>query len=57
MSRRLDYGHDFRKRQARHGLGLKDEAEWVKKGHEADIRRCHGPIACGAYDPNHSEQE
>jgi hypothetical protein len=24
---------------------------------EADIRRCHGPIACGAYDPNHSEQE
>jgi hypothetical protein len=30
MSRRLDYGHDFRKRQAAYGLSVKDEAEWMK---------------------------
>ena len=30
MSRRLDYGHDFRKRQAAYGLSVKDEAEWMQ---------------------------
>ena|ERR1700730_7875394 len=30
MSRRLDFGQDLRNRQARHGLNVKDEAEWMK---------------------------
>ena len=30
MSRRLDFGKNFRNRQARHGVSLKDEAEWMK---------------------------
>jgi hypothetical protein len=30
MSRRLDYGHDFRKRQAAYGLSVKDETEWMQ---------------------------
>jgi hypothetical protein len=30
MSRRLDYGYDFRKRQAAYGLSVKDEAEWMQ---------------------------
>src|SRR5262249_5136787 len=30
MSRRLDFNHDFRRRQARYGLSLKDEADWLK---------------------------
>ena len=28
MSRRLDFGKNFRNRQARYGLSVKDEAEW-----------------------------
>jgi hypothetical protein len=30
MSRRLDFGQDLRKRQARCGLRVKDEAEWME---------------------------
>jgi hypothetical protein len=30
MSRRLDFGQDLRKRQARRGLRVKDEAEWME---------------------------
>jgi hypothetical protein len=30
MSRRLDFNHDFRNRQARYGLSVKDEAEWME---------------------------
>jgi hypothetical protein len=30
MSRRLDFGKDFRNHQARHGLSVKDEAEWME---------------------------
>ena len=30
MSRRLDFNHDFRRRQAAYGLSVKDEAEWMK---------------------------
>jgi hypothetical protein len=30
MSRRLDFNRDFRKRQARYGLSVKDEVEWME---------------------------
>jgi hypothetical protein len=30
MSRRLDFNKDFRNDQARHGLSVKDEDEWMK---------------------------
>ncbi len=30
MSRRLDFGKDFRNHQARHGLSVKDETEWME---------------------------
>jgi hypothetical protein len=30
MSRRLDFNQDFRDRQARHGMSVKDEAEWME---------------------------
>jgi hypothetical protein len=30
MSRRLDFNQDFRNRQARYGLNVKDETEWMK---------------------------
>jgi hypothetical protein len=30
MSRRLDFDKDFRNHQARHGLNVKDEVEWMK---------------------------
>ena len=30
MSRRLDFNKDFRNRQARYGLSVKDEAEWIE---------------------------
>ena len=31
MSRRLDFNRDFRNRQARYGVSVKDEIEWMKK--------------------------
>jgi len=30
MSRRLDFNKDFRNRQARYGVSVKDEAEWME---------------------------
>jgi hypothetical protein len=30
MSRRLDFNQDFRNHQARHGVSVKDEAEWME---------------------------
>jgi hypothetical protein len=30
MSRRLDFNQDFRNRQAKHGLNVKDDAEWMQ---------------------------
>jgi hypothetical protein len=30
MSKRLNFGQDFRKRQAKYGLNVKDEAEWME---------------------------
>src|SRR5258708_24651376 len=30
MSKRLDFGQDSRNRQARYGLSVKDEAEWME---------------------------
>jgi hypothetical protein len=30
MSRRLDFNRDFRNHQTRHGVSVKDEAEWMK---------------------------
>ncbi len=30
MSRRLDFNQDLRNRQARHGVSVKDEAEWME---------------------------
>jgi hypothetical protein len=30
MSRRLDFNQDFRNRQAKYGLGVKDEADWME---------------------------
>ena len=30
MSRRLDFNQDLRNRQARHGVSVKDEDEWMK---------------------------
>jgi len=30
MSRRLNFNQDFRNRQAKYGLNVKDDAEWMK---------------------------
>jgi hypothetical protein len=30
MSRRLDFNQDFRNRQAKYGLSIKDETEWME---------------------------
>jgi hypothetical protein len=30
MSRRLDFNEDFRNRQAKYGLNVKDEAQWME---------------------------
>jgi hypothetical protein len=30
MSRRLDFNQDFRNRQAKYGLSVKDETEWME---------------------------
>jgi hypothetical protein len=39
MSKRLDFGQDLRNRQARHGLNVKDEAEWMKNDAAANWLR------------------
>jgi hypothetical protein len=38
MSKRLDFARDFRNHQARYGLSVKDEAEWMEN--DADV--CNG---------------
>jgi hypothetical protein len=30
MTRRLDFNQDFRNRQAKYGLNVKDEAQWME---------------------------
>jgi len=30
MSKRLNFGQDFRNRQAKYGVSVKDEAEWME---------------------------
>ena len=39
MSKRLDFGQDLRNRQARHGLNVKDEAEWMENDAAANWLR------------------
>ena len=46
MSKRLDFGQDLRNRQARHGLNVKDEAEWMENDAAANrlrVRVCTMP--------------
>jgi hypothetical protein len=45
MSRRLDFNHDFRRRQAAYGVSVKDEAEWMKTDAAARWLQRHGPHA------------
>jgi hypothetical protein len=42
MSRRLDFAKDFRNHQARHGLSVKDEGEWMKNDAAARWLRKNG---------------
>jgi hypothetical protein len=42
MSRRLDLNQDFRNRQARHGLSVKDESEWMENDAAARWLRRNG---------------
>jgi len=51
MSRRLDYGHDFRKRQAAYGLSVKDEAEWMQDDAAARWLRRNGKHTSQKGDP------
>jgi hypothetical protein len=39
MSRRLDFGKDFRHRQAKYGLSMKDESEWMENDAAANWLR------------------
>ena len=45
MSRRLDFNKDFRNRQARYGLSVKDEAEWMENDAAARWLRKNGNLA------------
>jgi hypothetical protein len=47
MSRRLDFSKDFRNHQARHGVSLKDEAEWMENDAAARWLRKNGNVRCG----------
>jgi hypothetical protein len=57
MSRRLDYGYDFRKRQAAYGLSVKDEAEWMKNDAAARWLRRNGYHASQKPDHRASPQQ
>ena len=45
MSRRLDFGKDFRNRQARYGVSVKDETEWMEN--DAAARWLQKNVRCG----------
>jgi len=54
MSRRLDFNQDFRNRQAKYGLNVKDEAEWMaddvaarwlQKNENRALRKDHGRLS------------
>jgi hypothetical protein len=47
MSRRLDFGKDFHNRQARYGLSVKDEAEWMENDAAARWLRKMKTVHCG----------
>ena len=57
MSRRLDFNHDCRKRQAAYGLSLKDEAEWMKDDAAARWLRRNGYHASHKADRCASEPQ
>jgi hypothetical protein len=51
ISRRLDFNQDFRNRQVKYGLNVKDEAEWMnndaaarwlRKNENRALRACPG---------------
>jgi hypothetical protein len=57
MSKRLDFGQDLRNRQARHGLNVKDEAEWMENDAAARWLRKNGNLALRKADHRLSDQQ
>jgi hypothetical protein len=57
MSKRLDFGQDLRNRQARHGLNVKDEAEWMENDAAARWLRRNKNRALRKADHRLSDQQ
>jgi hypothetical protein len=57
MSRRLDFNQDFRNRQARYGVSVKDEGEWMKNDAAARWLRRNGNQASRKLDHHLSEKQ
>jgi len=57
MSRRLDFNQDLRNRQARHGVSVKDEAEWMENDAAARWLQKNGNRALRKGDRRLSDQQ
>ena len=57
MSRRLDFNQDLRNRQARHGVSVKDEDEWMENDAAARWLRKNGNGALRKPDRRLSGQQ
>jgi hypothetical protein len=57
MSRRLDFNQDFRNRQAKYGLNVKDEVEWMENDAAARWLRRNGNGALRKPDHRLSGQQ
>jgi hypothetical protein len=57
MSKRLDFGQDLRNRQARNGLRLKDEAEWMKNDVAARWLQRHSHCASQLVGHHHGSSQ
>ena len=57
MSRRLDFNKDFRNHQARHGVSVKDEDEWMENDAAARWLRKNGNGALRKPDRRLSGQQ
>jgi hypothetical protein len=57
MSRRLDFGKDFRNHQARYGMSVKEETEWMKNDAAARWLRKNENRALRKGDHHLSDQQ
>ena len=57
MSRRLDFNQDFRNRQARYGISVTDEAEWMENDAAARWLRRNGNHKSQQLDRRSSDQQ